>query len=137
MTTPSSKNLKTLNFRGKKKESRTNSRVLKPTALPTIFPGQPSYRTKLQNADRGAGATSSSRAKKEQDALLILETELFLENEVSTVAELKAKLPNFCIPENYVLVEHDSHLSFLYITHETHPAELHASVFVDDTLSFK
>ena len=123
--------------KGKRESNKLRRRVLKPTAVPTIFPGQPSYRTKHQNAERGTEATSSGRAQKEQTALFTLETEMFLENEVSTIAELKEKLQNFRIPKDYVLAEHESYLSFLYITHETHPAKLLASVFVEDSLSFK
>ena len=60
-------------------------KLLKDTAIPSMFPGQPKYMSGKPHKERSSTATAETRYKKQLDELNFLETALFEADKVSGI----------------------------------------------------
>ena len=109
---------------------------LKPTAVPRIFPSLPSYLTSPKCATRTLTATASHRRELENSRIEEQNAMLLEQDSVSDITSLWKKLADIMLPSNYVLVDKNSGILFLYISDYDVSCEpkVLSSVFVSDKL---
>ena len=114
----------------KKQLSGFIRRHLKESAIPSVFPGQPKYLSRIHLPERSGNSTCAARHQKVSDQLEELEKSM---TENDRVSDLNDFAKDFIIPEGFDKIQKPSKLLFVYLNNRM--SCLQASIVVNSDLS--
>lgn len=116
-----------------RKRRKTNEvpskKILKDTAIPSVFPGQPPYLTVSKPPERPNAPTSSARRAKEDEALQQLEFDMKKEDEVSSLSDFERAT---LLPSGFEKIQRNSQVVFVYPSEDF--SSVIASILIDEHL---
>lgn len=90
---------------------------LKPSAVPSIFPNQPSYRNVRKSRERSTSVLSSSRLRVENDRIEFLNSTAMSNDSIADFDRLRQGLSSsdFNMPSGFDVLQRHSFIEFVYI----------------------
>ena len=118
--------------RKKRRLAETTKKILKNTAIPSIFPGQPKYFSVSKANERSENATTTARHAKQEEHLQHLEAEMLRRDSVSDIKDLE-NLTTCTLPSGFDKIHKDTQLIYIYMNEDF--SCINASVVITQDLS--
>ena len=99
-------------------------RLLKPTAVPSIFRGQPKYLSKVTvKPSQSCLGAAESRREKEEERIAQLEEQFFESNKINDFTDFCEKVKSACIPSGFEVFHRENFVLFILMDIENrHPS---------------
>ena len=110
-------------------QAALEKKILKSTAIPSVFPGQPKYLTAKKPSERSQNSTTTARRAKEEKHLQHLEEEMLRRDLVSDIDDLESTAT---LPSGFDKIRKDSQLIYIYM--DENFSQLIASVVINSDL---
>jgi hypothetical protein len=105
-------------------------RYLKSAAVPFVFPNLASYLSKPAPMERSETSTSSARHQRAVDNLDQEVTQFFAADEISTLADLREKLDEQCLPQGVDVFYREDCAVFTFMTFADNCPTISASLVI-------